>query len=147
MSRILNGLVLSSAVLFLGVLAPLSSARADTINFSNPTSGGLSSQSVTFSGGWRWQSLYGGSAHLHSGSGNPSPGLSIHTSCCSTPYQLDRTDGQPFTLTSIWGSGASGTFTSSAGGSQSISGGTNTFSGSQWTNGSGGRLAEALSTM
>ena len=134
MSRILNVLVVSSAALFLGVLAPLSSARADTINFSSPTSGSLSSQSVTFSGGWRWQSLYGGSAHLHSGSGNPSPGLSIHTSCCSTPYQLDRTDGQPFTLTSIWGSGASGTFTSSAGGSQSISSGTNTFSGSQWTN-------------
>jgi PKD repeat protein len=110
-------------------------ASADTITFSNITSGGLSSQSATFTGGWRWQSLYGTSGpHMHSGSGNPSPGLSIHTSCCSTPYRMDRPDGQPFTLTSIWGSGASGTLTSSAGGSQGLSGGNNSFSGSQWTN-------------
>ena len=127
-----TALVTLSLVVMLAV--PLRSAQADTINFSSPTSGSLSSQSVQF-GVWRWQSLYGSSAHLHSGSGNSGAGLYIHTSCCSTPYQLDRTDGQAFSLSSLWASGSgSGTITSSSGGSQGLSSGTNNFNGSQWSN-------------
>ncbi len=125
------GLVVLSAAF---VLLPAESVQADTITFSNITSGSLSSEVMTLSGGWRWRSMYG-NGHMHQGTGNPSPGLYIHTSCCSTPYRMDRTDGQPFSLNSMWGSGgASGTITSSGGGSQSLHSGTNTFSGSQWTN-------------
>ena len=101
-------------------------AAAYTINFN-----GLGGSPATYTeNAWRWSSQYSSSGHMHSGSG----GLSIHQSCCSTPYQLVRTDGQSFNLVSMQGvSGASGTITSSKGGSQSLGSGTNSFSGSQWT--------------
>ncbi len=131
MNRINSSLIVSafSALLLVG------SAHAYTITFDNQTSGSLGGQQITFDSVWRWESMYGGgSGHLHSGTGNPSPGMYIHGSCCSTPYRLSRTDGATFDLSSVWGdSSASGNFSSNKGGSQSISSGTNNFSGNAWT--------------
>jgi PKD repeat protein len=129
-------------VLCLTPLVSAQTASADTITFSGSPSGLSYTEGV-----WQWISNYSGnfsSGHLHNGSGSPSPGLHNHGGtnggvCCSTPYRLRRTDGQAFTLSSIWGtSSASGPITSSActstSGRTHVGSGTRSFSGSCYTN-------------
>jgi PKD repeat protein len=63
-------------------------------------------------GAFRVRSLYGGgSGHLHLGSSR----INIHTSCCSTPYRFEKTNGSVFTMVSINDYSASGTLTASNG--------------------------------
>jgi PKD repeat protein len=96
------------------------------------TFGSLSGTPVSYTeGGFYVVSQYAGSGdHLHAQSG----GLRNHTGCCSSPYLFRKSNSTAFSLSSFVRGTGGGTITSSAGGSQGITSGTNTFSGSQWTN-------------
>ena len=130
------GLALLAVALILCVAGLPGSAQAETIDFNNSTGG--SSGGVTWDfGNYRWQTMYSGGGHLHQGGGNTtsggsgSPGLSIHDSCCSTPYKLFRLDGARFDLLQLYAGGSVGTFkafrNNSEVGSVSIISGYNTF--------------------
>ena len=62
-------------------------------------------------GSFKVTSNYSSSGHLHFSGG----ALNIHTSCCSTPYRFEKTNGATFTMVAFDDLSASGTLTASNG--------------------------------
>ncbi len=85
-------IVLALVLSFSLVIGAPAAAQSTTITFNVESDSPLSYTEADM----EFKSLYPpiGDGHIHLEDG----GLSIHSSCCSTPYQIKRVDGQPFTL-------------------------------------------------